>query len=103
MLQSYITCSANATVLLMEHPYPHILPGILFTNLPATVRAPVIYQQQLKIRKGLCKNTVNALGQVLFYLINGYYNGYFRKIIHIRSFYMKHCLHFYRQHQQIVG
>lgn len=37
----------------MENSYPLILTRIFITDFPATVRAAVIYQQQLEISKRL--------------------------------------------------
>ena len=64
----------KSPVFLMNYDDSGIFFGVFFTNLAASVRTAVVYQNQLKVLKGLSEDAVYAPVQVLFDL--KYWNDY---------------------------
>ena len=69
-----ITCRTHSTIFFMPYPDTGILCGISVTNIPATIRTAVIYEQQLKITVRLLQDTIHTVSQSILGLI--YRNNY---------------------------
>ena len=67
-VQPRVAGGADAPVLLVNHDNARIICGIFVADLAAAVRRSVVNQNQLKVSEGLCKNAVDALGQILLCL-----------------------------------
>ena len=69
---SFVPCTGQAAVFLMENPDAGILPGIVIAHGGTAVRGAVVYEEHLEIRKGLVQNAVHALFQILLHLVYRY-------------------------------
>lgn len=54
----------------MKHLYAIIFLRIFFTNLPRSVFAAVVNQQQLEVGEGLGKDAVDAARKILLHVVN---------------------------------
>ena len=84
-----ITCSRHSCVGLMDNlnaninfpaqgfifVFVFVNVAILLTNLPATIRTPVIHEDEFEVTEGLCQQAVNAAPQVRCYVINRHNDG----------------------------
>ena len=61
----------------MKHSHTIVLFCILIAYGTAIVGRSIINQQQFKVCKGLCKNTVHTVAQILFHFIYRHNNTYF--------------------------
>ena len=77
-LQSGISCIRKATVGLMDHPHPVILGCVHIADGAAIIRGSVIHQDQFKIGIGLPQQRIHTAAQVMFDLVDRYYDANIR-------------------------
>lgn len=69
---------AHPAVLLVENPYPAVLPGNLVAERAASVWGAIVDQQDLQLPHRLCQDGFCALTQKCLGTINGYNHRNFR-------------------------
>ena len=69
-IQPGIAGSRKPAVFLVKHPDAGIFRGSGITQRRATVRRTVLHKDQLKVRKGLRQNGIDAFLQIVFHLVH---------------------------------
>ena len=59
----------------MDHMDPFLFFCIIFTDLRALIRRPIIHQDDFQILIGLCKQTVHTTGKIAFHPVHRYYDA----------------------------
>ena len=71
-----ISCGGKSSVLSVDDSYPGIRSRDLVAYFRTVVRRTVVYKYDLKICIGLCEYGINTDLQILFNIVNRYYNAY---------------------------
>ena len=70
LFQRQIPGGGLTGVLLVKANHPAVLGGVVVAELAAVIRASIVHQNQLKVRKRLRQNAAYAVGKVVFCPIN---------------------------------
>ena len=71
-MDASISGTGKPSVLLMDHMDPFLFFCIIFTDLRALIRRPIVHQNHLQVFISLGKNTFHTSFQILFYPVYRY-------------------------------
>ena len=69
-INAHIPGGGKAAVFLVNHVNPAIPPGVFLADVAAAVRAAIVHQHKVKIRKRLGKDAVHAPVQERLHLVD---------------------------------
>ena len=74
-IDASISGTGKPPVLLMDYLDPFLFFCIIFTDLRALIRRPIIHQDDFQILIGLRKQTVHTTGKIAFHPVHRYYDA----------------------------